>query len=444
MKTEPITISFLGVDERSKSAYQLFFESIKPVQFELIEDFREAQLCLIDKDSYNIQQYYEELIQNHPDIYTLVLSIIEQPCVHNKEFFLKKPIKREALLEMLKQICGFISGKKSIKSRTPTRSQIKKAVENISKKYAKKAADTIIETPVKPVKQIPQDEAVKDKKIVSINKAPKFSTSKAAKLLKINNEEDFVGNNADIDINIPEQLSNAFYSPDKLLQNTIMQACIKSQESEQIVQLNVMNHAFYFDAKEQKVHSSVGPAVIRPLCVVNINEHISYCIKPDSFRDSLNSIFQASGNNTSKKAMEKHSWSMPAFIWLITLWCSRGRVPEGMDLSQPVYLKQWPNLTRLKTIPHAIRIAALIYDQPQTLIETARQLGIKQRYVFAFFSACKSTGLSDISSRNIDRLFETEKPKQHKNKSILSKLLGRLVNISDNTTMKKMASSSEK
>ncbi len=48
---------------------------------------------------------------------------------------------------------------------------------------------------------------------------------------------------------------------------------------------------------------------------------------------------------------------------------------------------EWPTLTRLASIPHALRIAALLYDHPYPLADAARLLGIEQRYVFAFYSA---------------------------------------------------------
>jgi len=151
VKTEPITISFLGVDERSKSAYQLFFENITPVQYELIDDCQQAQLCLIDKDSYNVQKQYDELTKNHPEKYILVLSIIEHICTHDKEFFLQKPIRREALQEMLNKISGYISGKTIKPSGVPSRSQIKDTVMKISEKYRKKPVIEKREEPVKPV-----------------------------------------------------------------------------------------------------------------------------------------------------------------------------------------------------------------------------------------------------------------------------------------------------
>lgn len=434
MNTKPIMISFLGVDERSKSAYQLFFENIKPVKYKIVDDYHDAQLCLIDKDSYNVQKQYEELTSNYPEKYSLVLSIIEHSCTHEHEFFLQKPIKREALQVLLNKISGHISGKEIKKSGVPSRSQIKNTVRKISEKYRKKPDIEKLDEPVKPVIK------EKDDTVVPINKKPKAATANAGKLLKIKNEGYFVGERPDVDINDPEQLKEVFYSPEKFLQGIMEQARKKSKKSGQIVQLNVMDHIFYFDDKNRKVHSTVSSSVIRHLCVVNQDEPPTYSVKPDSFRDDLAFILQARNKN---KVNGKHSWSMEAFMWVITLWCSRGRIPAGTDLTRPVYLMQWPNLTRLEQIPHSARITALIYDEPRTLADTARQLGIRQRYVFAFFSACKAIGLSDISVRDVDRLFESEKPKHNKNKSILSKILGKLASSQDGNATTKVANTAE-
>jgi len=433
VKAKPITISFLGVDERSKSAYQLFFENITPVHYELIDDCEKAQLCLIDKDSYNVQKQYDALIKNHPEKYILALSIIEHSCTHDREFFLQKPIKRETLQALLNEISGYISGKTIKKTVVPSRLQVKNTVMKISEKYRKEPAPEKIEEPVLPVLK------EKGNTVVSINKAPRAATSRAGKLLEIENEEYFVGVRPDVDINNAEQLQDIFYSPENLLQGIMEQARKKSQESGQIVQLDVMDHIFYFDSKNQKVHSTVGASVIRHLCIVHQEEAALFSIKPESFRDDLEFILQTRSDNSRRK----NSWSMDAFLWVITLWCSRGRVPAGTDITRPVYLRQWPNLTRLEQIPHAARIAALIYEQPRTLFDVARQLGIRQRYVFAFFSASRSIGLSDVSVRDIDRLFESEKPKKSKNKSILSKLLGKLTAFSGNTATDKIASNAE-
>jgi len=433
VNTEPITIAFLGIDERSKSAYQLFFENITPVQYDLIDDYKQAQLCLIDKDSHNVQKQYDTLVSNHPEKYILVLSILEHTCTHEKEFFLQKPIKRESLQALLDRISAHISGKTILKSSAPSRSQIKNTVKKISEKYRKK---------IEPEKNAPITEPeakAKESTVIAIKKTPKTVTPNAGKLLKIENEEYFVGQHSDININDAQQLQKIFYYPEKMLQSIMQEARKKSRQSGRITQLNVMSHVFYFDAKSQKVHSTAGASVIRHLCVVHQDEAPTLSTKSESFRDDLDFILKAN----VKKSRSKHSWNMDAFLWLITLWCSRGRVPADTDITRPVYLMQWPNLTRLEQIPHAARIAALIYDQPRTLFDTAKQLGIQQRYVFAFFSASKAIGLSDISVRDVDRLFEAEKPEKNKSKFILSKLLGKLTGFSGNSITAKLTSNAD-
>ncbi len=440
MNNESITISFLGVDDRSKSAYQLFLEKIKPVQYKLVDDYEKAQLCLIDKDSYSVQKQYENLKNNYPDKHVLVLSIVEHSCVNDNEYFLQKPVKREVLQRLLNKISGDISGERLVKSSAPTRLQIKKRIEEISKRYIKKADEddeksaAVVKPAAKP----------KNNTVVSINQAPKISTSNAGKLLKIKNEEYFVGDCPDVNINDSEQAKKVFYSPERLLQSIVGRACAESEKSGKIVQLNIMKHVFYIDAEKQKIHSTAGPSVIRPLCIVYYDNDATYSVKPESFRDELDHMIKPEKGSSLNSEKNDYSWSIQAFQWLITLWCSRGRVPEGLDLESPVYLMQWPNLTRLEPLPHAVRIAALLYDQPRTLADAAKQLGIAQRYVFAFFSACNAIGLSDISRRDIDKLFVTEKPEKHKNKSIMSKLLGKLVNFSETEPVSDIASSVDK
>jgi hypothetical protein len=69
----------------------------------------------------------------------------------------------------------------------------------------------------------------------------------------------------------------------------------------------------------------------------------------------------------------------------------------------PVRLRSWPNLNRLTLPPEAMRIAGLWSRGPQSLRETVRQLGIPQRYVFAFYSACAALGHVETPQRQMPR-----------------------------------------
>ena len=178
---EAIIISFIGVDERSKSAYKLFFESYKPVRYVISDDYRKAQVCLIDKDAYNIQIKYQDLVNNYPEKYILMLSIVDHVCNCKREFFLKKPIKRDDLQVMLSKIHGLISCATVVtKVNVPTSAQIKQAVRAVSQDYIKKASNIACSKPVGQGKQIKNTITNGNKK-----SQKKTGAANAGKLVKI-------------------------------------------------------------------------------------------------------------------------------------------------------------------------------------------------------------------------------------------------------------------
>lgn len=111
------------------------------------------------------------------------------------------------------------------------------------------------------------------------------------------------------------------------------------------------------------------------------------------------------------------------------LLTSKGRLPKGVDVNQGFFLKRWPGMTRLMLPPHAMRVAALLTQQPHLLFEAAQRMGIRQQYVFAFVSAAHALGL--IGQQEI--VIEAEKPPEEEKpvvkperKSLLKKILSRL------------------
>jgi hypothetical protein len=114
---------------------------------------------------------------------------------------------------------------------------------------------------------------------------------------------------------------------------------------------------------------------------------------------------------------------LDVLLWKLALWASRGRVPVGTDLEWPVFLKHWPNLTRLLEPPHATRIASLWAHQHFSLASSAATLGIPQRYVFAFFSGCAALGLAAPTRRAADVLVEPQAPPPAKDMRGLFRML---------------------
>jgi hypothetical protein len=84
-------------------------------------------------------------------------------------------------------------------------------------------------------------------------------------------------------------------------------------------------------------------------------------------------------------------------LWEVALRTSRGRLPAGVPVEQPVRLLRWPNFTRLMESPGAMRIAALMVRAPISLEDVARRLSIEPGAVFSFFAAAQTLGLIEGS-----------------------------------------------
>jgi len=108
----------------------------------------------------------------------------------------------------------------------------------------------------------------------------------------------------------------------------------------------------------------------------------------------------------------------------LAIWTSKGRYPEQIDPEKPIVLKHWPNFTRLVITPHALRITALLMQQPQSMLDVARTLNIGAQYVFVFISGCQALNLVAQIERKPE---PEEKPKKiRKSSGLLSKLLNKL------------------
>ncbi|QEM99831.1 hypothetical protein EWH46_02930 [Sphaerotilus sulfidivorans] len=108
-------------------------------------------------------------------------------------------------------------------------------------------------------------------------------------------------------------------------------------------------------------------------------------------------------------------------LWQAALETSAGRLPVGVDPAATVYLKSWPNLTRLHRTPHALRIAALWTTRGASLLETAQSLKIAQRHVFAFYNAALALDLITDDGGQIRR---SQRGKAKDNRGLLTRLFG--------------------
>jgi hypothetical protein len=230
---------------------------------------------------------------------------------------------------------------------------------------------------------------------------------------------DLIGSVVDVDLDDPAKQRTATYDPDKYYQGYIQRAFNKAHEQQQALQLTLGWNPLIILPQNKQIWWDADDKLLKAVSDIEININTAVATAIDQ-----------SQLDESSMAVDKKQ-DMGAFLWKLTLWSSRGRYPQAIDINSPIQLKRWPNFTRYIVTPHALRITALLIKEgPDTMIGIANALNIELRYVSIFVSATDALGLiRQIPSPKIDEILmpvSRNKPSQQKT-SILSKILNKLL-----------------
>lgn len=125
-------------------------------------------------------------------------------------------------------------------------------------------------------------------------------------------------------------------------------------------------------------------------------------------------------------------YSIDVFLWKLGLLTARGRIPfllddqHVFDLESIVYIRQWPNFTRLDGFPAALRITAMWIQHPCSLASLSTLLGVKQALVNNLFSAAYFCGVAGLAVRQADAVIKVDKPLPHQQHDLIGKVVHRL------------------
>lgn len=188
----------------------------------------------------------------------------------------------------------------------------------------------------------------------------------------------YVGSMPDVDLDDLAARGAIYYTPEHFLQGVIARAIAHAREIQRPVRIDDPNGtALYLDPRSGLAYQARSANALRALAQLPTRGTVSLHRVETHDAPAL--------ENLAGRPFE-------ALEWDIALWASRGRVPVGTHLDHPVRLLAWPNLTRLAVPPEAMRIAGLWSKGGISLRDTVRLLGVPQRYVFAFYSACLALG----------------------------------------------------
>jgi hypothetical protein len=406
----PLKIALHGMDERTYKMMVMYFQGPCNGAAAVVEDLN-AEVDIIDADSLQAKTLLEQkLAESAKPI--IVLSL--QELIFENILYVKKPVKVADMLFALSEAAAILSTKKKPSNRfnsytenrvidqsrnlTPETENVLPPLENSAKN------ENILPPVTDQVKKPTTDEQ------------KKTSKHQTAMQLDEGKFSSYIGTVPGLDVNDPKQFTAAGYNPKHYFQGYVQSALMVAEAKKQVMHLNSgwkpliifpHNHEVWLDADDKQL-KAFASVVMNKISVPGIT------LTPVDSTPS-----------STQEDLEKFH-SKDAFLWKLAAWTSKGRYPDALDISRPVFLKHWPNFTRLVVTPHALRISALLMASPRTLPEIAEVLKIKPQYVFVFISAAYALGLIGQAKRKADEIIQPPAIKKSEQQGLLSRIIGKL------------------
>ncbi|MCV6614951.1 MAG: hypothetical protein OIF35_08230 [Cellvibrionaceae bacterium] len=176
--------------------------------------------------------------------------------------------------------------------------------------------------------------------------------------------------------------------------------------------------------KSSEFGSAVSFTVDAINFVVCIEQNlIWYCCKPAKLRE-LASAELADPKAAIKLVVadtdESEGEALDSFLWKVSSWAARGRVPSNVDLNQSISLKYWPNLPQIMRLPECARLCAILSQAPRSLSQLVEQDQINPDCVANFYS---SASVLDLLQLSVD---SGQQPRLSEHRQVLGKLLKKI------------------
>ena len=351
---EPLRVGAIGFDERQRNALKMIFDGACRKSY-CFADNHPPEAFIVDLDQVGVVDALKAQWRMHGGRPMLFLSVnapaeilIDGEKISGS--YLKKPFRIDDFVALLPALAKT--------ARTPA---------------AKSSS--------------PDASGQRDHRIEAGRMGETVKTSHVAEMLNDDTMLSLAGSAEDIDLSDPAQHEQIYYSPDRFLQGRFAAAWQRAKAAGRPMAVEGAWPRVVFFPTENIIQLSAPLRQYRPFAIV-----------PELKGDQRETLF-----DPSIKA-NGDCMSYDAFLWILTLWAARGRLPYGTPLDQPIFLKWWPNFTRLDVSPSALAISALWTREPHSLAMTVDMLAIPQRWVFAFYSAAHAIGLTGVSQRAVDHM----------------------------------------
>lgn len=406
--TVPLKVLVLGLDEKARNLFRMFFRGLCQNEAVIVDRESEADAFLIDLDTPHGAKLWARQRDDHPERILILLSVKDHES-GNGAIFVKKPVEARNMIEAIQSVKDlampqskkpkpFLSGSAPAQPKPPA------GMEPPDRDAARIRPDSPAgREPMPPPRpafgeaspfqppEVGQSRA-QDVKVVTRAFKDGASAHKVAMLLDEHGFKSYLGHRDDIDPADPDQLATVFYNPRVYLQGQIHAAIKVAIDQDKPIVLETPWKNITILPRHGLIQIQADEAQIRAACGIPLRNIVGADLDAGSFKEKVK--LTALGKFDLEPILKSQDLvPLESFVWKVALFTSKGLLPREIDPEQAVFLKRWPGMTRLMLPPHAMRIAALLAQKPHSLFDAAKKLGIRQQYVFAFVSAAFALGL---------------------------------------------------
>jgi len=414
---QKIQVALFGMDTRASKVMTMYLNG--PCKgIAVVVDESTADIDIIDGDSIKFKEILEERNAKAPGKGMIVLAL--QPVTVEGAVYVKKPIESEGLTAALKKVQIELAKQKKKNSSQPTATEAPKSTEAPAESIVQAATEKVTVSDDTNVHQDEKENAKAERSAAQLEEQKKTQKHRTAIDLSDEVYSSYIGHVEGVDFSDKEQVLLASFNSKNYFLSYIQSALRVAKEKKRIIQLNANwkpliifpdTHEIWVDAKDVQLRAFSG-------------------ILMKQWAGSGSSVSLSAADPKKLACHEKleNFYDADMLLWKVAIWTSKGRFPSAIDIHQPVYLKQWPNFTRLLITPHALQIAAVLTHSPALMMDVVKQLKIKPEYVFVFISAAHALGLVGQEQHRPKKTVAPAAIKKPKAKGLLAQILGKLRN----------------
>jgi len=382
---KPLQIAIFGFDQRTQQTLEIAFKNIGNNCAAIVNVDR-AQAAIFNFDNQESRTMFLNFRREHPGFPIIVISAND--IALKGAHVLTKPLRVGKFTEIFNSI----------------QKQLAASPEHQTSKPAITAYDSVPDAP---------DQAGR----IQSQAQPHTTLANNA-----NEKPGIVNLQRPVDKNAAEQPADIYYSPEKHLQSILFSTYREAREKNIVIEINlkVKNDwgSITLFPGLNKVATDFGEQQLKYICSTPMFCFETKVIRYDQVKTKKTELIRRD---------DRHLIPFETFNWEVALWTSNGRLPEGISLQTPYRLRRWPNFTRLKTIPHAFSMAALLSQKPLNITLFSKVADISQDYIFSFFSCVYATNLLETAAcheTNGDLLQNAAQ--KHPKRGIFERILSKL------------------